>query len=184
MSMSTNSRRRLAGLLTIGVATALGLVGAAGSPATAGGGMSSSDRRDLASARAASAQFHNVDKALAAGYLETEHCVSSPAGTMGYHYVKPSLFGSTDPTQPGALLYVDKPNGGKRLVAVEWLVADADGDLETDGDQPSLFGVDFDGPMPGHGPPGTMPVHYDLHVWLWDSNPNGMFAQWNPSLSC
>lgn len=182
MTLSKMRRRCLAGLLAGGLAGVVGLVGAGASPAAASGGVSANDRRDLASARAATAAFHNVDKALAAGYLEDVHCVASPAGVMGYHYIKPSLFGSTDPTQPAGLLYVDKPNGGKRLVAVEYLVADADGNLRTDGDRPTLFGDEFDGPMPGHGP--NMPVHYDQHVWLWAHNPNGMFAQWNPTLSC
>jgi hypothetical protein len=26
--------------------------------------------------------------------------------------------------------------------------------------------------------------HYDLHVWLYRDNPNGMFAQFNPNVSC
>jgi hypothetical protein len=29
-----------------------------------------------------------------------------------------------------------------------------------------------------------MPVHYDLHVWLYADNPSGLFAPFNPSLSC
>jgi hypothetical protein len=29
-----------------------------------------------------------------------------------------------------------------------------------------------------------MPEHYDLHVWLWKHNPEGMFAQFNPRVSC
>jgi hypothetical protein len=29
-----------------------------------------------------------------------------------------------------------------------------------------------------------MPIHYDLHVWVWDHNPSGMFTQWNPTVSC
>jgi hypothetical protein len=29
-----------------------------------------------------------------------------------------------------------------------------------------------------------MPVHYDLHVWLWHENPSGMFERVNPDLSC
>jgi hypothetical protein len=36
--------------------------------------------------------------------------------------------------------------------------------------------------MPGHNP--TMPVHYDLHVWIWKANPSGLFAPFNPALSC
>ena len=26
--------------------------------------------------------------------------------------------------------------------------------------------------------------HYDLHVWLYRDNPSGMFAQFNPNVSC
>jgi hypothetical protein len=36
--------------------------------------------------------------------------------------------------------------------------------------------------MPGHNP--TMPVHYDVHVWLFQENPSGFFAPFNPNLSC
>jgi hypothetical protein len=36
--------------------------------------------------------------------------------------------------------------------------------------------------MFGHAP--GMPVHYDLHVWLWKTNPSGLFNPWNPDLSC
>jgi hypothetical protein len=36
--------------------------------------------------------------------------------------------------------------------------------------------------MLGHEP--GMPVHYDLHVWLYQANPDGVFASWNPSVSC
>ena len=32
----------------------------------------------------------------------------------------------------------------------------------------------FDSPMLGHEP--GMPVHYDLHVWLYRHNPAGLFA--------
>jgi hypothetical protein len=36
--------------------------------------------------------------------------------------------------------------------------------------------------MPGHNP--SMPVNYDLLVWIDESNPAGTFAQFNPSISC
>jgi hypothetical protein len=26
--------------------------------------------------------------------------------------------------------------------------------------------------------------HYDLHVWLWKSNPAGMFSPTNPDVKC
>jgi hypothetical protein len=42
-------------------------------------------------------------------------------------------------------------------------------------------GHSFQGPMT-HG--GTAPSHYDLHVWTVKGNPRGLFAQYNPSVSC
>jgi hypothetical protein len=36
--------------------------------------------------------------------------------------------------------------------------------------------------LDGHAP--GMPVHYDLHVWLGRTNPDGLFAVPNPSISC
>ena len=77
---------------------------------------------------------------------------------------------------------VRQRNPRLRLVGVEYWRADADRDLATSGDKPSLFGQPFDGPMPGNNP--TMPVHYDLHVWIFENDPSGMFAQFNPNLAC
>jgi hypothetical protein len=28
------------------------------------------------------------------------------------------------------------------------------------------------------------PPFYELHVWAWKHNPNGMFTDWNPKVSC
>ncbi len=36
--------------------------------------------------------------------------------------------------------------------------------------------------MEGHDP--QMPRHYDLHVWLWQANPAGIFAPFNPNVRC
>ncbi len=40
----------------------------------------------------------------------------------------------------------------------------------------------FDGPMLGHAP--GMPIHYDLHVWVWRHNPSGTFNEYNPNVRC
>ena len=29
-----------------------------------------------------------------------------------------------------------------------------------------------------------LPAFYELHVWAWKSNPSGVFADWNPHVSC
>lgn len=36
--------------------------------------------------------------------------------------------------------------------------------------------------MPGHNP--VMPIHYDLHVWVAEVNPSGLFPPFNPAVSC
>lgn len=140
-------------------------------------------QQDLAALRAATARYHNVDVAIAAGYVSFVECVSSAEGTMGIHYGNPALMNdpALSPTQPEILVYIPV-DGQLRLVAVEWIKWDADQDLGTDADRPYLFGQPFNGPMLGHAP--GMPIHYDLHAWVWAHNPNGMFYDWNPTISC
>lgn len=134
----------------------------------------------LAQVRRATAKYHNVAKALADGYVMDIHCVELPGvGAMGYHFVNPALM--ADPTlnieQPEILLYRKLKNGKFQLVGVEYLVFAADVTSH-----PHLFGRPLHGPMPGHGP--GMPVHYDLHAWVWKHNPAGIFEDWNPSVRC
>lgn len=139
----------------------------------------------LQAAHAAAARYHSVEQALAAGYVPASPCEQlAGAGGMGIHYLNPALVGdpSVDPANPEILLYVPKENGNLELVGVEYFVVDRDQNTTTDDDRPSLFGRGFDGPMAGHAP--DMPVHYDLHVWLYEANPSGTFAVWNPNVSC
>ncbi len=117
---------------------------------------------------------------------------------MGIHYLNFGLLGdlTVDELLPEVLLYIPSGNG-LRLVAVEYvmlaLVDNPDGPdfpwFEPGPPPypflplaPQAFGQPLSGPMPGHGP--GEPWHYELHVWLWNGNPNGIFADWNPTLSC
>ena len=157
----------------------------------------------IASLRNATAKFHDVDAAMASGYANPAGipCVSSPAGTMGVHVVKASLLDqAVIPNEPELLLYLPKANGGFKLVAVEYLVPVLLRNNTTRAvspwfaktpwgtgytqltQRPTVFGESFEGPMPGHEP--GMPWHFDKHVWVWETNPTGMFKQWNPSISC
>jgi hypothetical protein len=163
----------------------------------------------LAAVRAATARYHNIATALAEGFTlinpatnENEPCVVDSAGVMGIHALNLARLGDqvNDPLQPEILLYVPNPAGGYRLVGVEYLrfvlvrkKGDTDAapwighdkwgpEYEVVGATPTLFGQPFDGPMEGHTP--TMPWHWDLHAWIWAKNPSGMFAPFNPSLSC
>jgi hypothetical protein len=136
--------------------------------------------------RNATEKFRDLKVALAAGYVKVSECTDLPGtGGMGFHYLNPALAGDTvvDPSRPELLVYQRDARGRMRLGAVEYFVADADQDLATDGDRPTLFRTyAFDGPMEGHEP--GMPKHYDLHVWLYRDNPAGQLAAWNPTVKC
>ena len=173
---------RLIVLLALGTA----LAGTGAAVAGAGGGGAADDERSgaLESARRATAQYRDVEAALEDGYVPVGPCAADPKlGAMGVHFVVPVLADDAqlDPHRPEALLY-EPGRDGPRLVAVEYVAPDADGDTATDDDRPSLFGRPFDGPMAGHEP--GQPVHYDLHVWLYADNPNGVFEMFNPAVSC
>lgn len=167
----------------VGAAGILAAFAALGPLSAYADGQEAAAHRDLAAARAATAKYHDEAKAVADGYQRADFCVESPDGVMGYHYVKPELLDAPmDVRTPPILLYLPDRAGGRKLAGVEYMKVDADQDLATYDDRPSAFNTQFDGPMPGHEP--GMPVHYDLHVWLWKHNPDGMFAQFNPAVSC
>ncbi|GGC18339.1 hypothetical protein [Cellulomonas carbonis] len=133
----------------------------------------------VAEVRRATAQYRDVQVALDAGYVPVSGCETSPDGGMGIHYLNPGLVAPgapVDPATPQILLYGPDAEGGLRLLGVEyWQPAVGQ-------PTPVLGGRPFDGPMPGHSP--DMPVHYDLHVWTEVANPDGVFAAWNPHVTC
>jgi hypothetical protein len=130
--------------------------------------------------RKALKKYENADVAIADGYINFQVCEADGSGAMGVHFLNLGLMQDlvSDPYQPEILLYfpdAEQP-GGYRLAAVEYWQA-AFGQPT-----PSILGQSFDGPMEGHG--GEMPVHFDLHVWLYKYNSSGLFAQYNPRAKC
>jgi hypothetical protein len=143
------------------------------------------ESHDLLKAHRATRAFRDLEAAKAAGYEQASDCEDDPKyGAMGIHYANPELVadGKLDVERPEILVYQPTADGGRRLGAVEYFQVDGDQDLATADDRPSLFGLPFDGPMLGHEP--GMPIHYDLHVWLYEHNPAGLFAMWNPRVHC
>ncbi len=141
----------------------------------------------LSEVRRLTAPFHNYQRAERAGWFASlSPCVAYPElGGMGYHIGNPEYLqnGILDPLKPEVLLYEPQKNGRMRLVGVEYIVpfmppAEPEGQPDP-GDQPSLFGQDFVS-SPHVGPFGS----WTLHVWLWRHNPAGMFADFNPNVSC
>jgi len=133
--------------------------------------------------RRATERFQNVEEAKAAGYADSLVCVSGlEEGAMGVHFGNGDLLGDgeLDPQRPEILVYEPK-NGQLRLVAVEYVVIAETWDANNP-TTPSLLGQLFHyGGSPNRY--GSPPV-YELHVWAWKQNPNGMFADWNPRVSC
>lgn len=134
----------------------------------------------LANLRAATAKYHDLEVALAAGYEVGSPCVSVPnVGGMGFHYVNFGLVdGTFDPTQPEALLYEMDKNGNMKFVGVEFIVVTAD----WLGEEIPHFGTrEFDiayAPVP-------LPFdNYQLHAWVWRHNPAGIFEKFNPNVMC
>ena len=159
---------------------------------------------ELARVRQATARFHDVDAAIAAGYTvwspdpfaPNATCPSSAEGNMGYHLVNVALRGGAanpvagdaviDALLPEMLLYEKRPDGKMHLVGVEYLVFTAAWERVhgAGAAPPTVFGE----PLPPSlhtfpGNPNPIP-HYELHVWIWSSNPLGMFHPWNPTVSC
>ena len=136
---------------------------------------------ELERVRSALMKYRDPITAVRDGYFSTVGCVRYPTGGMGIHFLNPQLIGPVpDPIRPTILLY--EPVGDKlRLVGAEWFIPVATGVKE----RPQLFGQPFDGPMEGHEPlmPATL-RHYDLHVWLFKSNPAGLFNMVNPNVKC
>src|SRR5262245_27900769 len=77
--------------------------------------------RDLAKLRQATAKYHDVNAALADGFVATPNCVASPDGGMGIHYINPPrlMDAEVNLLEPEILLYAEV--GGKlKLIGVEY----------------------------------------------------------------
>ena len=174
--LSSTLRARLAPVFLAG-AFALAAV----TPALAASSASGSDQSAFAAVRGATAKYHDLSAAQTAGYGLFPGCFSDPTGGMGVHYVDFSSVadGIVDPLKPEGLVYEPLAGGGMRLVAVEYVVIAAA--WEGPG-VPTVLGHALE--FVPEGNEFGLPDFYELHVWLWQPNPSGMFNEWNPSVSC
>jgi hypothetical protein len=135
---------------------------------------------ELAQVRRATARFHSVEAALAAGHHLVpgiDYCWESDKGGMGYHYVNTDrLDTEVNALQPETMVYAPGPNGQLQLGAVEYVVPKLAWDAEGHAEPPSVLGQPFH-----PNPAGT---NYILHAWIWRHNPDGIFEDWNPEVSC
>ncbi len=138
------------------------------------------DDGPLDKVRDATEKFRKLSRAQAAGYNLVpglDYCFDNPGvGGMGYHYINTALLDAkVNARRPEAMVYASGRNGKLELVAVEYIVDAAAWDAKHS-ERPSLFGEDFE-PNPALGV-------YTLHAWIWKHNPLGVFADWNPRVSC
>jgi hypothetical protein len=195
--MNNSTKHRLAlGLIAVVVAGIAPLAATAAAPPNAAVGVhtpSADDaavRDQLAQVRRATARFHNVDAARRAGYelgwvngsgeRIITGCVSHPtAGAMGFHYFNAELMAdlAVDLLQPEVLVYEPGPRGRLRLVAVEWVARGAASNPPGVSEPPTVLGMPMHILVPQVG-------FYITHAWIWKPNPAGMFADWNPAVTC
>lgn len=134
------------------------------------------ENRVLATLRAASARYHDLDAAIADDFVLLHPCEERPGeGTVGTVYVHMGrlLDGVIDPQLPDALVYEPRPNGRFRLVAVEFALPYP---LWNGATPPEFMGNVFQ-------PEDEFGV-WALHAWVWTQNPEGMYAEANPLISC
>jgi hypothetical protein len=141
----------------------------------------------VAKVHKATAQFRDINAALAAGFAQATPCVSGPDfGAMGVHFVLGSRVtaGTLNATQPQALIYEPLPNGAFRLVGVEFIILASVWQTQNPGSAatPALEGhlLNFVDAPNRYG----LPAFYELHVWAWEQNPVGSFADWNTQVTC
>jgi hypothetical protein len=161
--------------------------------------------------RHATERFRSVDVALAEGYIrdpfdlcETAEMMGRPAslGAMGVHYVRMDFLGVTEPPsprvngsgthtdfrRPSILIYEPQADGSMELVAVENLVFARAWHNTDQSEPPSFHGLAYDTML--DDPATTMDeahmfeAHFDRHVWIFRDNPNGVFAPFNPAVTC
>ena len=172
------------------------LVAIVGVAALGGTVLATSTQDELAQVRRATAPFHRLEAAIDAGYTlgyVTGHepprtiitgCIEHPTdpvniGAMGYHYFNKALIDDLviDVLRPEGLVYAPGADGGLKLVAVEYVVPGPASNPSGPAEAPTVFGQGMHILVPAVG-------FHTLHAWIWTTNPTGMFAHWNPEVTC
>ena len=147
--------------------------------------ISASIASQIAQLRRLVAPFHDFQTASDAGWsapitpcLVAADLPSQPgSGAMGLHFGNPAYIqdgGVVDLLQPELLLYEPEKSGKLRFVGVEYIVPFTDHPATAA--PPALLGQPF-APVPEFGVWG-------LHIYVGRENPEGIFAAWNPKVSC
>ena len=127
----------------------------------------------IATLQRVTARYHNLSAALDDDFVLLHSCEDRPGeGPVGTVYVNVArlMDGVIDPESPDALIYEPSRTG-----------------------PPTLVGVEFAVPNTGQNPPTFLGATFQredefgvfaLHAWVWRTNPEGLFAETNPRVSC
>jgi hypothetical protein len=131
--------------------------------------------RVFATLRRVTARYHNVDAAIADGFIQVHPCEGREGeGPVGLLYANMARVadGIIDPESPEGLIYEPGQDGSLKLVGVEFAVP-----YQMPRQPPPQFlGATFQ-------PEDEFQV-FGLHVWVWRHNPEGMLAVTNPNVTC
>jgi hypothetical protein len=135
--------------------------------------------------RNATEQYLELSTAMAQNFVAATPCVSGPdAGAMGVHFIRMDRVKTLvlDATQPQALIYEPMADGAMRLVGVEYIVLDANWSAAHPGTVPALQGnlLNYIAAPNRYG----LPAFWEMHVWAWQQNPKGSYADWNTHVTC
>jgi len=128
----------------------------------------------------------DINVPLGMGWIRATPCVSGPqTGAMGVHIASPERLGDAvlDPYKPEALIYEPQGNGYYQLVGVEFIVFAAKwAEANPGGPAPRVDGhlMNYVGAPNRYG----LDPFYEVHVWAWESNPLGTFADFNTRVTC
>lgn len=129
----------------------------------------------VAQVRKENSRFMDVSVAVKEGYSPIPCTSGADGGAMGIHYVNADLIkdDAIVLNKPEAVMYEPMPGGKLRLVAVEYITTKGPASLKG-----QLF--NFTGAPNRYG----LPAFYEMHVWAWEKNTKGSFADMNPAVSC
>lgn len=162
----------------------------------------SSDSKALAALRQLTVKFHDVDVAKNAQYLlfsnpltAPDGCISdSTAGGMGYHYGRLNNLGddAIDLLDPEFLVYAPKDGpridgvARMRLAAFDYFIPYSPkwpaNDAPTFKRAPSFHDFPTTQSLPDVSFAPSRFGGWMIHIWLWENNPGGMFANFNQSV--
>ena len=129
----------------------------------------------IATLQRVTARYHNIEAARGDEFVLLHPCEArgdeGPVGTV-YVNMERLLDGVIDPEMPDALIY-EPHRDGLKLVGVEFAIPTAMWSGQT---PPQFLGATFQ----SEDEFGV----FALHAWVWRSNPEGLFAETNPRVSC